>query len=143
MIARQSRVSFAPSARPDVVAEIAGADPAVPLFRDLLGALPWSQLRLIAGCAARQVGSGNEIASFAYDDDIDEDEEPFEGVRLTGDFRDEVAVFTRAEWDAILADFFELVVALATRADEPWWPDFVEDARRVAARTARPLATAP
>lgn len=119
--------------------EVSGTHPAMPLFQDFFCLFTWRLLPWLGRCAAAQVGIGHELASTTYDDDLDPDEEPFEGVLLIAHFRDQAIVLSRQEMDAILADFFEAVIASGARAGEPWWPALVRDARTVAARTERPL----
>ncbi len=139
MTPRQSRVTFTPSTEPGRVVSVSGTHPDLPLFQDLLGVLSWPYLTHLAHCAAREIGYGHELAGFDYDDDPDEDDEPFEGVKIHGAFRDETAVVSRAEMNAILADLFEVAMAHGAHPEASWWPEFVADARQVAARTDRPL----
>lgn len=119
--------------------EVSGTHPALVLLEDLLGTLTWSYLKHLAYCAAREIGYGHELAGITYDDEPEEEDAPFQGVKLHATFRDPVAVMSRAELDAILADLFEVVIAGGEKATAPWWGELVEHARVVASRTRRPI----
>ncbi|MES2642625.1 MAG: hypothetical protein V4850_24290 [Myxococcota bacterium] len=115
---RQSRVRFSPSTYPSRVCAVSTSGEGAEILEDWLGMLTWSRLPVLADCAARQVGFGHEPAHSGYHDDRDPDDEPFEGVLVTGTFRDASVVLSRAEMDALLADLFDFVEATAPQA----WP---------------------
>jgi hypothetical protein len=64
------------------IADVVGADEggAAAVLRDFIEGVPLGELSHLQSQAARGAGSGHEFASSMYDDDLDEGDEPFEGV---------------------------------------------------------------
>ena len=106
-------VQLAPSPYPSRVCQVTATGEGADLLQDWLGMLNWSHLPLFADCAAREVGFGHEVAASAYDDDLEPDDEPFEGARITGNFREGALVLSRAELDDLYLALFALVEASA------------------------------
>lgn len=129
-------IQLAPSPYPNRVCSVTVTGDGSDILQDWLGMLSWSQLPLFADCAAREVGFGHEVAASGYDDDRDPDDEPFEGVRVTGAFRDGAVVLSRTEIDAIYLTLFAMVEA---SAPERW--AHIRDAAEVV--RARALARPP
>ncbi len=114
------------------VVEVQGAPNPV---RDWLYPMTWRDLRLLAQCTARQVGSGHELAGTMYDDDADAADKPFVGVQLIASFRDgESTVFSREEYDAIVADVCDIAIANPPDPLPEWWDAFLANAEIIRGR---------
>jgi len=83
--------------------------PAADVLRDFVEGIQPHHLAQLAELAASGAGFGHEIASSTYDDDVDSDVVPFEGVLITAEFRPDEVVMSRHA-------YARLVDALATRS---------------------------
>jgi len=93
------------------LADVAAADKggAAAVLRDFVEGIQPGQLENLLAATARGAGYGHEFAASTYDDDLDEDDEPFEGVLITARFRPDDVVLSRRGYE-------QLVAALADRA---------------------------
>ncbi|MDA8017680.1 MAG: hypothetical protein MPN21_09555 [Thermoanaerobaculia bacterium] len=110
------------------------------LVRDLIDGLTWNSLRTLVSCVSRQVGFGTDLVSLTYDDDLDDDETPFEGVRFEHAFEDDVLILSRAEMDDLFARFLETLLAGGRYKGVPesvadWWPELRARRDTIRART--------
>jgi hypothetical protein len=98
--------------REEAVAGVVGAERggAAAVLGDFVAGLDHRRLLRLAELTDQGAGFGHEFASALYDDDLDEDDVPFEGVLISAQFRDDQVVMSR---DA----YTKLVGALVARVD--------------------------
>jgi hypothetical protein len=90
------------------IAEIEGGEsgPAA-VLQNFVHGLRSHHLPLLRAQTQQGAGFGTEIASSTYDDDLEPNEEPFEGVLLTSNIRKDEVVLSRTAYkrliDALLA----------------------------------------
>jgi hypothetical protein len=98
-----------PRAAPFRLAEVAGAEsggaPAV--VQNFVHGMRPQYLPLLRRQTEREAGFGHDVAASMYDDDLDPDDEPFEGVLITSQVIDDEVVLSREAYerlvDALLA----------------------------------------
>lgn len=119
------------------IGDVTGADHA-PTIRDLLRSFTWRELPTVMRGMLEQEGVSLDPRGFYFPgDDLDDDEEPFEGVQIM-DPLDTVYADLDA-FNRLMTRFFSAVLEGAIREGhavcmEPWWPQIVEGARTLKAR---------
>ena len=89
----------------DVIGHEAGGPAAV--LHDFVTAFRPAQLPRLQELTARNVGFGVETASSMFDDDLDSENEPFEGVLIVAPFRGDEVVVSRAAYKRFVAAMLE------------------------------------
>lgn len=102
--------------------------------------ITWQNLAFFANCVADGIGCGFEMSDAQYDDDLEPDEEPFEGVRVTNHMDNESIVLSRSGYEQLALRFLELCIQTAetenqTIRSEPVWLQILEARERLKARS--------
>lgn len=95
------------------LAEVVGSDAngARSVLQDFVNAFRPRELARLKELTDAGVGFGVEIASSMYDDDLEPGDEPFEGVLIRANFRDDEVVVSRDAFRRLV----DAMVALAPR----------------------------
>jgi hypothetical protein len=95
--------------REEAVAGIVGAEAggAAAVLGDFVAGLDRRRLPRLAELTAQGAGYGHEFAASMFDDDLEEDDEPFEGVLISAQFRDDDVVMSRAAYGKLVAALVE------------------------------------
>jgi hypothetical protein len=90
--------------REDAVAGVVGAEAggAAAVLGDFVAGLDQRRLMRLAELTAQGAGYGHEFAGSMFDDDLDEDDEPFEGVLISAQFRDDDVVMSRDAYNKLV-----------------------------------------
>ncbi len=132
MGALRSNLKMAPSPYSVCSITVENAPEAV---HEWLTSLNWRDLELLARCTAKEVGSGTEMAHTLYDDDGEGADEPFVGVKIIAHYIDvESTVFSRHEYDQIVADVCDIAIANPPDPLPEWWERFLANAAIIRAR---------
>jgi hypothetical protein len=108
--------------------QVVNVPPELRVIRDYLSKpVSESNLKLIAEGVLDQHGRMMNDSGFWYPEDLDPDDEPFDGVRLS-DPLDEIYL-SRAAFDRLMVRFFRIILQNAPSsqkdlANSTWWPRF-------------------
>ncbi|MDQ3370747.1 MAG: hypothetical protein M3680_35465 [Myxococcota bacterium] len=98
---------------PYLLAGVAGAEQGgvAAVLQDFVSAIGVEHVERLREVTAAEVGYGVEMAGSMYDDDLEPGDEPFEGVLITTNMRDDAVVLSRAA-------YARLVQAMVDRASQ-------------------------
>jgi hypothetical protein len=101
--------------------------------------ISWNYLVFFASCVADGIGCGFEVSNTQYDDDLEPDEEQFEGVRVNSSMDNESIVVSRLAFEKLALRFLDLCISIANEQDkplqyEPAWSKLLDCRDRLKAR---------
>lgn len=89
-----------PSSQEGRVAEVVGASEggAAAVIGDFIAGIQPRYLGDLRELTANGIGFGHDFASAGFSEDLEPDEEPFDGVRIVAQFRDDDVVMSKAAY---------------------------------------------
>ncbi|MHB8896996.1 MAG: hypothetical protein ACYC99_17725 [Candidatus Geothermincolia bacterium] len=106
-------------------------------IKTFLESIGWSHIDICARDVRDGVGFGNDLANFDFGDDLEPDEVPFNGVRISDPSKQ--IVLNREAFDRLMLRYFDIMAALVP-AREPEalndsrWQDFLSIIETIRAR---------
>ncbi|MBD2208107.1 hypothetical protein H6G33_37540 [Calothrix sp. FACHB-1219] len=131
-------ITFTPSTTHAGIVDIDAPEGLRPL-QAFFWAISWNNLVFFANCVADGIGCGFEVANTQYDDDLEPDEEQFEGVCVNSQMDDESIVLSRHAFEELALRFLDLCISIAQEQDQPIqhqpaWSKLLEYRDRLKAR---------
>ena len=120
---------------------VAASNGLVPIKHFLEG-LSWSSAKTCACCVKDEIGFGTDGGNFLYDDDLEPEDELFEGVVVNDPF--DGVIMSRRAFDSLMVRFFRTLISVANDRylpvrSEAWWPEFTDNIAAIGARSGKSL----
>lgn len=111
-------INFTCNIKHSGIADIDGDKKLRPL-RIFFWEITWNNLLFFAECVADEVGCGFEMSGSQYDDDIEPNEEPYEGVQVTEYMEDTSVILSRNAYHELALRFLDFCIEIAKKEDQP------------------------
>lgn len=98
-------------------------------IKTLLETIRWSYIDTVARCILDRTGFGNELAEFDFGADLEPDEEPFAGVRVSDPAG--IVVIDGGAFNRLMLRYFTVATEILPKhrpalAADPRWQEFIQ-----------------